>query len=141
VPQWIQEHETILLWLVGASVLAFVVSLIVVPILVVRLPADYFAHGRREHTRWADAHPVIRVALLIAKNAFGVVFLVVGLVMLLTPGQGLLTMVIGVVLLDFPGRYRLERWVVSKRPVLRAMNWLREKADRPPLVPWGDYVA
>lgn len=137
MPQWIQEHEAVLLWLVGLSGLAFVVSLVVVPVLVVRLPADYFAHGRREKPPWGEAHPIVRGGMIAGKNLLGAVFVIVGLIMLLTPGQGLITVVIGIVLLDFPGKYRLERWAVSRRPVLGAMNWLRQKAGRPPLTPWG----
>ena len=33
------------------------------------------------------------------------------------PGRGLLSIVVGIVLLNFPGKFRLERWLVSRRPV------------------------
>ena len=135
---WLREHEAIIVWLVTASGALFIATLIAVPIIVIRLPADYFAHGRREAPPWGEAHPVVHVILVVLKNAAGAVFVLVGLLMLLAPGQGLLTMVIGLVLLDFPGKYRLERWAMSHRFVLRPINWLRRRARRPPLTPWGE---
>ena len=77
---------------------------------------------------------MVRAALLIGKNIFGVVFVLMGLAMLLLPGQGILTIVIGLVLIDFPGKYNLERWIVSRRAVLNSINWLRQRADRGPIV-------
>jgi hypothetical protein len=50
------------------------------------------------------------------------------------PGQGLLTILIGVMLLDFPGKRRLERWLLRRRGVLAAINKVRARYGRPPLV-------
>jgi hypothetical protein len=36
-------------------------------------------------------------------------------------------------LLDFPGKYRLERWLATRRAVWRSINWLRRRAGREPL--------
>jgi len=57
--------------------------------------------------------------------------LVAGIAMLVLPGQGVLTIVIGIMLLDFPGKYRFERSLAARRPVLRSINWLRRRANRP----------
>jgi len=78
------------------------------------------------------------VALLIGKNVLGYAFIVAGIIMLVLPGQGMLTILIGITLVNFPGRYRLERWFVSRRPVLRSINWLRRRAGQPPLSLEGD---
>jgi hypothetical protein len=37
-------------------------------------------------------------------------------------------------LLDFPGKRRLEQWLVRRATVLRAMNRLRQRYGKPPLV-------
>jgi archaellum biogenesis protein FlaJ (TadC family) len=128
-----QLHETTILWLTGLSLVTFVGSLVIVPLLVVRIPSDYFAHAKRHHTPWATHHPFVRWALLFAKNLAGYVFIIAGIVMLVLPGQGLLTIFIGVMLLDFPGKYRFERWLATRRPVANSVNWLRKRAKRPPL--------
>lgn len=132
--EWIQTHETILWWLVGASIITFIATLIAVPMLAIRIPSDYFAHRRRHGIPWASHRPVVRWVLLTAKNVLGYVFVMVGIAMLVLPGQGILTILAGVTLLNFPGKYKLERWVVTRRPVLRSINWLRRRAERAPLV-------
>ena len=53
--------------------------------------------------------------------------------MLVAPGQGLLTLAAALVLLDFPGKYRLERRLVTQKPVWKSINWLRRRAGREPL--------
>ena len=75
--------------------------------------------------------PTRRFAALVAAAA--VVLVLAGLIMLVVPGQGLLTLAVGLVLVDFPGKYRLERWLVTRPPVWRAINWLRKRAGREPL--------
>jgi hypothetical protein len=144
MPDWLHAHETLLAWLrsneallgwlAGASVAAFVGSLIAVPWLVVRIPADYFVRGERHRLPWADRHPLVRALLHVGKNLAGCLFIVAGLAMLVLPGQGLLTIVIGVLLLDFPGKRELERRIVARPAILRSINWLRKRGGRPPLV-------
>jgi len=75
--------------------------------------------------------------LLIGKNALGYILVVAGIIMLVLPGQGIFTILIGIMLLNFPGKYQLERWLATRGPVLRSINWLRQRAGRAPLVPDG----
>jgi hypothetical protein len=131
--EWARNNRTILGWLLALSIVTFLGTLIVVPWLVIRLPADYFSEAKRHRTPWSDQHPVVRWMLLIAKNLTGYVFILAGMAMLVLPGQGILTIFMGIVLLDFPGKYRMERWLISRRYVLRSINWLRRRAGRDPL--------
>lgn len=122
----------ILWWSVMASTLIFVGSLIAIPWVVVRLPADYFDHRRRQAARpQPDARLAYHVYLVL-KNCAGMVFLIAGIGMLVLPGQGLLTILIGLSLINFPGKYRLERYLVSRPFILRSLNWLRRRAGVPP---------
>jgi len=132
--QWIRSHEAILTWLTASSTVTFVASLILVPFFIVRIPADYFSRGRDYRRLWADQHLVVRGTLMIAKNLLGYIFVVAGIFMLVLPGQGLLTILVGIMFLNFRGKYELERWIVSRPPVLRSINWLRRHAGRAPLV-------
>ncbi|MCB1668684.1 MAG: hypothetical protein R3E73_12860 [Porticoccaceae bacterium] len=131
---WASEHHTLLTWLGVVSFFVFVFSLASLPWLVSRIPEDYFSHQERTPTRWKKQHPVIRLLLLIGKNLLGVVLLCGGILMLVLPGQGLLTILMGVLLLDYPGKYTLERKVVSQPGILKSLNWLRAKAKHPPLI-------
>ncbi len=130
----IQTHETVFWWLTVASIITFLATLIVVPWYVVQIPSDYFSNIERRRAPWSGQNPVVRGMLMLGKNIFGYVFIVVGIVMMLVPGPGILTILVGIMLLNFPGKYRLERWIVVRRPVLRSINWLRRRAKQSPIV-------
>lgn len=130
---WIGDHEVLVGSLVTLSVLTFVATLIAVPWILVRLPPDYFHRDRDRRMALPALHPAARGALLIGKNLLGGLFFLIGISMLVLPGQGLLTMLIGLLLLDFPGKYRVERFVVTRKPVWKSINWLRKRARRPAL--------
>lgn len=132
--RWIKAHRAVIWWVAGASVLVFIASLIVVPLLIVRIPSDYFAHRRRHVNPRVGRRSPLRWVLIVGKNLLGYVLVLAGLLMLFLPGQGVVTILIGITLLDFPGKYRFERWVVSRGPVLRSINRLRKRAGRPPLL-------
>jgi len=119
--------------MISFSLIAFVGTLIAIPAILIRLPPDYFQnHG---HRKWfANHHPVIRTIGLMVKNGLGLVFLLAGIAMLVLPGQGLLTMLLGILFLDFPGKDRLEQKLIRQPHILKAINSLREKADKPPFV-------
>ena len=132
--QWIQGNESILWWLAASSAFTFVASLVAVPWLVVRIPRDYFVPGATQRVPWADRHPVVRVTFAIGKNVLGCVFVVAGIIMLVLPGQGLLTILLGIVLLDFPGKQSVLRGLVRQPAVLDSINWLRRRSGRAPLI-------
>lgn len=117
-------------WLFAVSLGLLVLSPVVVGWVVVRLPVDYFAADRRETGAFLGDHPVWRPVMIVGKNLLGALLVVAGVLMLFVPGQGLLTIVMGVLLLDFPGKFRLERWLVTRRAVWRPINWLRKRAGR-----------
>ncbi|MCX4191504.1 PGPGW domain-containing protein [Methylophaga sp. OBS1] len=126
-------NETLLLILGLLSFAMFVGSLFLIPFLVVRIPVDYFARNKRQRSPWAEQHIVIRWAVMVVKNVFGLIFVLMGLAMLVLPGQGLLTLLIGVLLLNFPGKYTFERWLIQRPSVYRGVAWLRRRAGRAPL--------
>jgi hypothetical protein len=130
---WIQEHRGLLYGLASISLVLFVGTLVAVPMLVARIPPDYFEHEQRPPVPWADRHPLARIALRACKNALGWVLVAAGLAMLVLPGQGLLTILVGFLLLDLPGKYRMEKWLVSRRRILASINWLRRRTGREPL--------
>jgi len=66
----------------------------------------------------------------------GILLVVLGGIMALPiiPGSGILMLVLGVMLLAFSGKRRLEQWLVRRATVLRALNRLRQRYGKPPLV-------
>jgi hypothetical protein len=131
---WIQNHHTILLGLIGLSAITLIASLFLVPLMVVRVPADYFTPDAVHHTPFGDKHPLVRILLIAGKNLLGLLLVILGILMLVLPGQGVLTVLAGLVLLDIPGRRRALEWIASRRPVLASMNWIRERAGHEPLL-------
>ena len=113
----------------------FAGSLGLVTFLLVKLPVNYF-HSSHERAFMTDRHRAVRWTGIIAKNAVGVVLVLLGIVMSVpgVPGQGFLTILLGVMLLDFPGKRRLELKIVSRPRILSAINQLRAKFDKPPLL-------
>jgi hypothetical protein len=131
--EFIQTNPDFLQWMALVSLLMFIGTLAIVPWLVTRIPEDYFHYERRKMGSFSGHHPLVRLILLSLKNLVGYLLIPLGMLMLVLPGQGILTMVIGLVLIDFPGKFHLERWLACQPGVARAMNWLREKAGRKPL--------
>jgi hypothetical protein len=117
------------------SVFTFVASIAVVTVVLVKLPANYF-HSSHAREFLVERHPVLRALGIFAKNLFGLILVALGVVMSLpgVPGQGVLTILLGIMLLDFPGKRNLEVRIVSRPRVLRAINALRERFDKPPLM-------
>ncbi|MGH9943466.1 MAG: hypothetical protein ACRD9R_14060 [Pyrinomonadaceae bacterium] len=113
----------------------FCVSLGITALVLVKLPATYF---KAEHDRqfWIERHPVMRWTGLVVKNLLGVVLVLLGIVMSLpgVPGQGLLTILLGIMLLDFPRKRELELKLVSRPKIFAAINRLRARFHKPPLV-------
>jgi hypothetical protein len=136
IGELIQANETVFWWLTVTSIVAFFATLIIVPWFIIRIPFDYFSDSNieRRRTPWSNQHPLVRRILLGGRNILGYVFIVVGTAMLVLPGPGILTIVVGVILLNFPGKYRLERWMIKRRPVMRSINWLRRWAKKAPIV-------
>jgi hypothetical protein len=126
--------EEYIWWITAASVLTALATVLTIPWLVTRLPADYFGHRRRESRDASGDRPLSGLLLSLLKNILGVVLLGLGLLMLFTPGQGVLTILVGLLLMNFPGKYRLERWLVTRPGVLKSINSLRRRRGRPPFL-------
>ena len=126
-------HETLLAGLALVSLFTFVVTLLVIPILILYIPENYFLHRRRKAARKNLPFPGWRLLLILFKNFLGILFVLAGMAMLVLPGQGLLTILIGLMCLDFPGKYKLEQRIVRQPRVRTSINWIRARAKRPPV--------
>jgi hypothetical protein len=105
-------------------------GLLLMPWLIVRLPADYFSSDEKPVV---GGHPYLGAVFRIGKNMLGALFLIVGLMLVVLPGPGVLAMLVGIGLLDFPGRRRLIGAVVRRKSVLGPVNIMRRRAGAPPL--------
>lgn len=133
---WLEANRDWLGWLGAGGLVMLLLSLIVVPILVVRMQADYFLTDRDQDKSMKARHPAMRVLGKSAKNVAGGILVIGGILLSLPgiPGQGLLTILIGLSIMDFPGKRSLELRIFKLKPVRWAIQKLRQKADQPPLL-------
>ena len=99
------------------SVLVFLGSLIVMPLIIARMSPDYFVSHEPSPQSWRRRHAATRLVARCLKNVVGAVLLLAGIAMLVLPEQGIITILVAVSLLDFPGKRRLEMHFVRQRHV------------------------
>ncbi|MDR4515223.1 PGPGW domain-containing protein [Nitrosomonas sp.] len=130
IEQWIPVE--VLIHLTIISLISFIASLAIIPVILIRLPHDYFDISVPRH--WMkNHHPILRIFGLIAKNILGGIFLLAGFIMLFLPGQGILTMLIGLSFIDFPRKRLLEARIIEQPMILRTINTMRQRYKKPPL--------
>jgi hypothetical protein len=114
-------------------VVTFAASSAIAAFILVKMPANYFhsSHGREFLT---GSHPTLRWAAIIVKNLVGLLLVALGVLMTVAPGPGVLTILLGVTLLDFPGKRRLELKLVRRPAVRQAIDGVRARFRKPPLL-------
>jgi hypothetical protein len=120
---------------VGLFLVSLAVSLATVAVVMVKIPPTYFSvHHRREFL--TDRHWLVRSGAVILKNLLGLLLIVVGILLSLpgVPGQGILTILLGLIMLDIPGKRPLEARIIQRPTILSAINNLRSKYNKPPLI-------
>ncbi len=130
---WARTHPGIIGVVVVASLLLALIYAALIFFAIARMSPDYFVRDHAAPGSWRERHPALRIFVHLAKNLFGVLLVLMGIAMLVLPGQGILTLLIGVSLLDFPGKRALEKKIVCSPAVHRAINKIRRRAGRPPL--------
>ena len=126
--EWLKAYGVML---IGVSVASFIVSILFCTLVIAYLPPDYFLPNRRTNR---IRHPVLRIGLKCLKNLLAVVLVVVGIIQIPLPGQGILTILIGIIISDIPGKRKLERRIISSPVVLSTANGIRSRFKRPLLV-------
>ncbi|MBL7067394.1 MAG: hypothetical protein ISS29_05995 [Candidatus Marinimicrobia bacterium] len=132
IPEFIRAHRPLFIWLASLSALTFLGTILMIPVLIIRMLPDFFDPEQRA-IYLQRRHPVMRFILVLLKNILGLLFFFSGFVMLFMLGQGLLTMLIGLSLINFPGKRNLERYIIQHPRVLPVINSLRKKAGKEPL--------
>ena len=128
----VTDPELVTLALV-VSAITFIWSLLIIPWLLTRIPEDYFCGDTQPQSSFRKLHPLAAIALFLVKNGIGFVLLALGLLLMVVPGQGILTILASSFLIEFPNKYRLQRWIVRRPGILKSINWLRQRRNHPPL--------
>jgi hypothetical protein len=107
------------------SAIVFVVSLLLTPFLLGKMPVDYFTFKNQYKNNR-------NFLITTVKNLAGIVLLLAGVIMLVTPGQGVISILLGLFLMEFPGKRKLELKLINNNATFKTLNWLRNKAGQPP---------
>jgi hypothetical protein len=138
--EWLSQFWESLTWGrvglgVGLFVLSFGMSLGAIALVMVKIPENYFStHYERDFLPGSPF--LVRWGAVILKNLLGVILILIGIVLSLpgVPGQGLLTILLGLIMLDIPGKRPLEAKIIQRPAILAAINNLRAKYNKPPLI-------
>ena len=131
--QWFADHPEVLISIGISSIFIFLISILGISWFVAQIPEDYFLLSKRQTSKWQQQKPILRFVVVVAKNILGLSLIIGGLLMLVLPGQGLLTIITGLLLVNYPGKYKLEQKLVLMPSIYKALNWIRFKAKKPPL--------
>ena len=97
---------------------------------IVRVPADYLAEDASVRGPFRSRHPIIGGIAWFVRNAFGVLFVISGFIMLFIPGQGVLFMFLGLTMVDFPRKTDLIRRMLGRPKLLKVINRSRNRAGK-----------
>lgn len=138
--EWLADLWASLTWnkiLLGVGLflgsLAF--SFAAIAIVMVKIPENYFSSHYQQD--FLPGSPwIVRWGAVIAKNIFGFLLVILGIILSLpgVPGQGVLTILLGLIMLDIPGKRPLEARIIKRPTILAAINDLRARYKKPPLL-------
>tara|TARA_Y100000768_G_scaffold363576_1_gene323322 strand:- start:424 stop:849 length:426 start_codon:yes stop_codon:yes gene_type:complete len=126
------DYYDFFFWLGIVSSVIFLISLLSIGWLVSLIPSDYFIN--RKESKFKLNYPVAWIVSAVVKNIFGYVLILGGILMLILPGQGLITIFIGLLLSNYPGKYSIEKRIIASPKILKSINWLRKRSNEPPLI-------
>lgn len=109
----------------GVSLVMLIVSLVAIPWLLCRLPEGYLVDAPK-----SERHGL---AKRVFRNVVGGMLVVLGCLMLVLPGQGLLTIFVGLTLLDFPKKREWIKRVLTRPRLFKIVNSMRERFGHPAL--------
>lgn len=138
--EWLSEVWASLTWNkiflgIGLFLGSLLLSFLAIGIVMVKIPENYFSsHYQQDflpNSSW-----LVRWGAVILKNILGVILVVLGVILSLpgVPGQGVLTILLGLIMLDIPGKRPLEARIIKRPTILAAINDLRARYNKPPLV-------
>ena len=102
------------------SALLFILSIIFIPYLILRLPKSYFVRELFER-------PSQNLILIFFKYIIGYLLIIFGLIMLVTPGQGLISILLGITLIPSTRRNKLIIYLIRLKGVQSSLNFIRVK--------------
>ena len=120
---------------VGLFLGSLALSFGAIAVVMLKIPANYFS-SHYVQDFMPNSPWIVRWGAVILKNILGVLLIGLGILLSLpgVPGQGILTILLGLIMLDIPGKRPLEARIIKRPAVLAAINGLRARYNKPPLI-------
>ena len=120
---------------VGLFLISLAFSFGAIAVVMLKIPANYFSsHYVQDFL--PNSPFIVRWGAVVLKNILGVFLIGLGIILSLpgVPGQGILTILLGLIMLDIPGKRPLEARIIKRPAILAAINSLRSRYSKPPLI-------
>ncbi|MFT4725682.1 MAG: hypothetical protein ACI9UN_000177 [Granulosicoccus sp.] len=125
---WLSEYTFFFSAAAGASILLLVVSVAATPWFVASLPNDYLQHK----VLGSRPRGLFGILIMTFRNIVGLILVALGLILMVTPGPGLVVLLIGISLAEFSGKQHLLISIAIKPNVFKTLNWMRTRRGKPP---------
>jgi hypothetical protein len=123
-----------------ATIFASIAYLMAITYIITQMDSQYFIRKEspvgiaNDKKQLTSMNRSIIYVISIVKVMIGIVLIVSGIVMLVLPGQGIITLLIGLSLVPFPGKNKVEKNLLARKSVQHSLNWIRVKANKDPFI-------
>ena len=125
---WLENNSYIFFYAGIVSILIFVFSIAGLRLFIIAIPSDYFINKKRVSTL-KNRSILLWIIYIVFKNIIGYIFIIMGLVALVLPGQGILMILVGLMMSDYPKKFDLEKKIITIKAVRKGINWIRIKSN------------
>ena len=133
--KYLSENLIDIFFILGiTSIAILVISAFSIGYFIKKIPHDYFLNNTRGMSHYKNRNTIFWIITLALKNIIGYCLILGGILMLVLPGQGLLTILVGLMLSDYPGKFKLEKKIIKTKLILNTINWYRAKSDIKPII-------
>ena len=133
--KYLSENIIDIVFILGiSSLIILLISALSIGFFINKIPYDYFLNEKRSTSVYKNNNPILWLFTLILKNLIGYCLIFGGILMLVLPGQGLLTILVGLMLSDYPGKFKLEKRIIKINLILKTINWYRSRSNIQPLI-------
>ncbi|NND92371.1 MAG: hypothetical protein HKN42_16040 [Granulosicoccus sp.] len=125
---WLSENSLVVSSLASGSVVLLALTVLAIPRVVSHLPADYLLNRLDQPLR-RDVPSLMFSGL---RAILGLFIVCLGLIMMVTPGPGVIMLLLGLSVAQFPGKHRLLIYLATRPQVFKSLNWMRQRHAREP---------
>lgn len=129
--EYTNTYKNFIFWISLVSLTIFIISILSIRWLVLLIPENYFKEKKNSILK--EKYFFYWIAFKFIKNSLGYLLIIGGFLMLVLPGQGILTIFVGMILSDYPGKYHIEKKIIQSSIILRTINSIRKKSGKKPL--------